>query len=106
MRQVSDDVVDKALEYLTDTDEEFGRMIGYIKLSKYWLNLVESEGYLLYKDGTQLQRKAEAVTSQEYRSFLHNLTEKSKEFHVMELKRESAQREVDIWRTISANQRK
>lgn len=106
IRQVSDDIIEKSLEYLTDTDEEFGRMMGYMKLSKYWLSCVEADSVKLCTDGTQLQRRSEALTSPTYMAFLEELTKKSEELYVMEFKRESAQREVDIWRTISANQRK
>ena len=43
VQQVADDVVEKALHYLADTDVEFGRMVGYMKLSKHWLSVVESD---------------------------------------------------------------
>jgi len=106
VQQVADDVVEKALHYLADTDVEFGRMVGYMKLSKYWLGVVEADAVKFFTDGTQLQRKADAITSSLYRDFLTELTKKSEELYEMQFKRETAQREIDIWRTISANQRK
>jgi hypothetical protein len=106
VQQTSDEVIEKALHYLSDTDVEYGRMVGYMKLSKYWLSVVESDAVKFCTDGTQLQRKADAVTSPLYRDFLTEITKKSEELYQMQFKRETAQREVDIWRTISANQRK
>jgi hypothetical protein len=106
IQQVADEVVERALHYLSDTDIEFGRMTGYMKLSKYWLGVVEADAVKFFTDGTQLQRKADAITSPLYRDFLTELTKKSEELYEMQFKRETAQREIDIWRTISANQRK
>ena len=106
VQQVADDVVEKALHYLADTDVEFGRMTGYMKFGKYWLSVVESDAVKFCTEGTQLQRKADALTSALYRDFLTEITKKSEELYTMQFKRETAQREIDIWRTISANQRK
>jgi len=106
VQQVADEVVETALHYLADTDIEFGRMVGYMKLSKYWLSVVEADAVKFYTDGTQLQRKADALTSSLYKDFLTEITKKSEELYTMQFKRETAQREIDIWRTISANQRK
>ena len=33
VQQVSDDVIDEALDYLTSTDEEFGRLSAYVKMA-------------------------------------------------------------------------
>tara|TARA_R100001244_G_scaffold11833_2_gene13981 strand:+ start:124 stop:453 length:330 start_codon:yes stop_codon:yes gene_type:complete len=106
VQQVADEVVETALHYLADTDVEFGRMTGYMKFGKYWLSVVESDAIKFCTDGTQLQRKADALTSSLYRNFLTEITKKSEELCEMQFKRETAQREIDIWRTISANQRK
>ena len=106
VQQVADDIVEKALHYLADTDVEFGRMVGYMKLSKHWLSVVESDAVKFCTEGTQLQRKADALTSSIYKDFLTEITKKSEELYTMQFKRDTAQREIDIWRTISANQRK
>jgi hypothetical protein len=106
VQQVADDVVETALNYLADTDVEYGNMVGYMKLGKTWLSVIESDAIKFCTEGTQLQRKADALTSRLYRDFLTELTEKSRELYRMQFKRETAQREIDIWRTISANQRK
>ena len=106
VQQVADDVVEKALHYLADTDVEFGRMVGYMKLAKHWLSVVESDAVKFCTEGTQLQRKADALTSSIYKDFLTEITKKSEELYTMQFKRDTAQREIDIWRTISANQRK
>tara|TARA_Y100000310_G_scaffold333005_1_gene409672 strand:+ start:490 stop:819 length:330 start_codon:yes stop_codon:yes gene_type:complete len=106
VQQVADDVVEKALHYLADTDLEYGTMVGYMELGQKWLGVYESEAVKLCTEGTQLQRKADARTSPLYKDFLTELTDKSIELNKMKFKRETAQREIDVWRTISANQRK
>ena len=55
IRQVSDDVIEKALEYLTDTDEEFGRQSAYVKMAPYYLKLIKAQHFLI-SDGTVAER--------------------------------------------------
>ena len=105
VKQVSDEVVERALEYLTDTDEEFGRQSAYVKMAPYYLKLIKAQHFLI-ADGTVAERESRAYASQEYKTFIQKLSETTTNVDVMEAKRQSAQREIDIWRTISANQRK
>jgi hypothetical protein len=70
---------------LANTDEEYGRMSAYIKMAPYYLKLIKAKEYMEYIDGL------DATTV---------------ELEILEAKRETWQREVEIWRTISANQRR
>tara|TARA_B110000263_G_C15031053_1_gene384016 strand:- start:243 stop:569 length:327 start_codon:yes stop_codon:yes gene_type:complete len=103
--QVSDEVIEKALDYLTDTDEEFGRQSAYVKMAPYYLKLIKAQHFLI-ADGTVAERESRAYASTAYETFVEKLDETMTAVDIMEAKRESAQREIDIWRTISANQRK
>jgi hypothetical protein len=47
-----------------------------------------------------------AYASDEYKNFIKNLNDAMVEYEILNARRESWQREVDIWRTISANRRK
>jgi len=55
--------------------------------------------------GTVAERESKAYDSKEFREYIRKLDEATVEADVLEAKRESAKREVDIWRTLSANRR-
>jgi len=47
-----------------------------------------------------------AYASKDYKDFTDKLSETMVEYEILDARRESWQREVDIWRTVSANRRK
>ena len=90
---------------LAETDEEYGRMSAYIKLAPYYLKLIKAKKYL-DSVGTIAERDSHAYSSPEYVEYIDGLDATTVELEILEAKRESWQREVEIWRTISANQRR
>ena len=105
VKQVVDTRVEQALEYLVDTDEEYARNNAYVKMAPYYLKLIKAK-HFLEAAGTVAERESKAYASSDYKKFYSDLEDSTVKLEIMEAKRESAQREVDIWRTISANQRK
>jgi hypothetical protein len=105
VKQVMDDRVESALEYLVDTDEEYARSNAYVKMAPYYLKLIKAK-HFLDAAGTVAERESKAYASHEYKKFYSQLEDATVKAETLEAKRESAQREVDIWRTISANQRR
>jgi hypothetical protein len=105
VKQVVDTRVEQALEYLVDTDEEYARCSAYVKMAPYYLKLIKATHFLNHT-GTVAERESQAFSSVEYKNWLDKLDEQTVKEETMNTRRESAQREVDIWRTISANQRK
>ena len=96
--------VEESMAYLSDTDEEYARSSAYVKMAPYYLKLIEAKHFLEHT-GTVAERESMAFSSTEYKKWLDRLDEMTVKAETMEAKRESAQREVDIWRTICANQR-
>ena len=90
---------------LSDTDEEYGKMSAYVKMAPYYLKLIKAKKYL-DSVGTIAERDAHAYSSPEYVEYIDGLDATTVELEILEAKRESWQREVEIWRTISANQRR
>ena len=90
---------------LADTDEEYGRMSAYVKMAPYYLKLIKAKKYL-DSAGTIAERDAHAYSSPEYMEYVDGWDATTVELEILEAKRESWQREVEIWRTISANQRR
>ena len=96
--------VEESMAYLSDTDEEYARSSAYVKMAPYYLKLIKATHFLNHT-GTVAERESMAFSSVEYKNWLDQLDEMTVKAETMEAKRESAQREVDIWRTICANQR-
>jgi len=97
--------MDAAHNALTDTDIEYGTLRAYVASSATVFKGIKSKQFLT-SVGTVAERDAVAYTSIEYMAYAEKLSEATVELYVLEAKRETWQREVDIWRTESANQRR
>lgn len=96
---------EEAHNALSDSDEEYGTMSAYVKMAPFYLKLLKSQKYL-ESIGTIAERDAHAYSSPEYVEYVDGLDATTVLLEILEAKRESWQREVEIWRTISANQRR
>ena len=90
---------------LADTDHEYGKLSAYVKMSQHYIKLIKAQ-QLLQAVGTVAEKESYAYSSQEYQVYIDKLDDAMVELEILEAQRESWQREVDIWRTISANQRR
>tara|TARA_R100001530_G_scaffold94242_1_gene65456 strand:- start:2923 stop:3237 length:315 start_codon:yes stop_codon:yes gene_type:complete len=90
---------------LSETDEEYGRLKAYVSLSAQYTKIIKAQNFLK-SSGTVAEKEATAFASQDFIEYATKLADETVEYHVLEAKRETWQREVDIWRTISANQRR
>ena len=90
---------------LANSDEEYGKMSAYVKMAPFYLKLLKSKKYL-DSVGTIAERDAHAYSSPEYMEYVDGLDATTVQLEILEAKRESWQREVEIWRTLSANQRR
>ncbi len=102
---ISDAELEAAHNGLADTDEEFGRTSAYVKMSTFMAKKIKSEAFLK-ASGTVAEREAVAYASLEFSDYLEKLKDATYTMLILEAKRESWQREIDIWRTLSANRRR
>ena len=100
-----DDKAEAAHNALTDSDEEYGRLSAYVKMAPHMTKLIKAKAFL-NTSGTVAERESMAYASDDYKKFTDNLRDAMVEYEVLHARRESWQREVDIWRTVSANRRK
>ena len=91
---------------LSDTDEEYGRASAYIKMAPYYTKLIKAKELLKVGSGTVAEKEFIAYSSEDYEKYISKLNDTMTDFEILEAKRETWQREVEIWRTISANQRR
>tara|TARA_R110002012_G_scaffold295812_1_gene492611 strand:+ start:4250 stop:4564 length:315 start_codon:yes stop_codon:yes gene_type:complete len=100
-----DEKAEAAHNALSDSDDEYGRVASYVKMAPHITKLIKAKAFL-NTSGTVAERDAMAYASQDYKDFVNKLSDSMVEYEILNAKRESWQREVDIWRTVSANRRK
>ena len=100
-----DDKAEAAHNALIDSDEEYGRLSAYVKMAPHMTKLIKAKAFL-NTSGTVAERESMAYASEDYKKFTDNLKDAMVEYEILHARRESWQREVDIWRTVSANRRK
>lgn len=100
-----DDKAEAAHNALTDSDEKYGTLSAYVKMAPHITKLIKAKAFL-NTSGTVAERESMAYASEDYKKFTDNLKDAMVEYEILHARRESWQREVDIWRTVSANRRK
>jgi hypothetical protein len=100
-----DERAEAAHNALSDSDEEYGTISAYVKMAPHTTKLIKAKAFLK-TSGTVAERDAMAYASEDYKNFIKNLNDSMVEYEILNARRESWQREVDIWRTVSANRRK
>ena len=75
-------------------------------LEQYLVTKIIKGRNFLTASGTVAERDAIAYTSAEFTTYVDNLRDATVDLEILEAKRESWQREVEIWRTLSANKRR
>ena len=90
---------------LAESDDEYGRLSAYVKMAPHYIKLIKAKEFL-NATGTVAEKEATSYASIEYVSYIEELESQMLEFEILEAKRASWQREVELWRTISANQRR
>jgi hypothetical protein len=101
---MDDEKMEDSKLFLAETDEEFARKSAYVKMAPFYAKIIKAK-HFLDSHGTVAERESKAYDSKEFREYIRKLDEATVDADVLEAKRESAKREVDIWRTLSANRR-
>ena len=97
---------EKALDFLKGTDIEAARLRAHKDalddMKKTALAMIYNE----LKDGSAADRLKKAEGHSDYRAHLENLRAANEKHLVMMHQRNSAQQQIDMWRSINSNQRK
>jgi hypothetical protein len=103
---ISDDkAAEAAHNGLADTDDKFGRLQGYVAMAPHYVKLIKAK-HFLEASGTVAEKESRAYSSEDYIDFMKKLDEAMVSYNVLDAQRATWQREIDIWRTISANRRR
>lgn len=99
--------MERALAYLADTDKPYGQWRARINALEYQIKVAEAQGYRDNADsGTQEYIKSMARTSEAYKNLVNDYAEAELEYEVIGARRKTAELIIEVFRTISANQRR
>ena len=102
---ISQDRLQKALEYLATTDGPCAQakalMVGLTEQTK----TVKAIAFL-EAQGTVAERDARAYASTQYQAHILKLQDATMEFETMRNRRLTAEMTIECWRTLQANQRR
>ena len=102
---ISDEQAEIAHNGLADTDDKYGRLQGYVAMAPHYIKLIKAK-HFLDASGTVAEKESIAYSSEDYIEFMKKLDEATVSYSVLDAQRATWQREIDIWRTISANRRR
>lgn len=105
LEQLNDNRVEKALIFLSSTDEEHAELSGEVKRLEERVKQAKSHAFLL-SSGTVAERDAQAIDSPTYKNAVDEWIEAYKKFKTIENQRLHEIRISEIWQTLSANRRK
>ena len=101
---ISENQVEKAMNYLAETDEDYGKSVGLVKGLEHYLKTVKSQVFL-NSSGTVAEREAKSYASKDYREKILEHQNAVTDKEIMAAKRKRAELTVDVWRTQQANRR-
>tara|TARA_R110000851_G_scaffold240370_1_gene393087 strand:+ start:66 stop:389 length:324 start_codon:yes stop_codon:yes gene_type:complete len=97
---------EKALEFLKSTDVEAARLRSHKEalddMKKTALAMIYNE----IKEGSAADKLKRSEGDKQYKSHLENLRAANEKHLVMMHQRNTAQQQIDMWRSINSNQRK
>ena len=96
---------DKELDYLSRTDEEYGRLKGRVAGLEYRMKIEEAKGYLA-NEGAVEARKAQARQGTEYVRLLDEFEDASIKLHTVGALRKTAELRIEVWRTMESSRRR
>jgi len=96
--------VERAINYLAQTDDIYGELVGRCKALEYRIKVARSQAFL-DATGTIAERDSIAQTSQEYKDKIDEYENAVMEKEIIAAKRKRAELTCDVWRSINAARR-
>ena len=101
-----EDRVEKAIDYLVETDKEAAKLRAMMVYREDMLKTVRATLMLEFDDKTVADREARALAHPRYKDAIDKKSEAIYEYETIKNHRLSAQLVIEVYRTESANQRK
>ena len=96
--------VDKALNALAQSDQEYAQRTAELTAAKEGLKVAKAQA--MPRKGTSQERENEALTSPQYAEALTKLRDAEYRKVLLGLRREGWALQIEVFRTLSANQRR
>ena len=105
LEKLDENRVEKALIYLSDTDESHAILGSEVKRLEEALKQAKAHSFLM-SEGTVAEREAKAVASLSYANSVIQHIEAYRDFKILDNKRNTEVRITELWQTLSSNRRK
>jgi len=102
---LSDDRVEKAVEYLRDNADDYGTACGLVKFLDHKRKVVRGQQFIA-AEGTVGLREAVAESSAEYLQVITDLQNAETDKHILATMFKAAELTVSVWQTQNANNRR
>ena len=105
-RIMNDSQVEKALQYLAETDEEHANAKATVKGLEQRRKTIHATALLSVQGSNVAERDAKALTTVEYKKYLDDYEVAVYEEQILNNKRKRAELTIDVWRSMNAAHRR
>lgn len=105
MREINQERMEAALQYLIDTDFEFAQLDGEVKQTENKADLAKQIAFVRSEGSNIKEKEAKAEMSEGYQNALDAHTSAYIAFKKVKAKRDTAQTVIDVWRSLNAARR-
>jgi len=95
---ISEDRVERAVEFIRDNAERLGEVVGHCKALEQQRKVVHGHAFL-DAAGTVAEREARAYTSPEFKALTEDIQNEWAEKTTLETKLKAAELTIDVWRS-------
>lgn len=103
---ITNDQMEKALEYLADSEEEYANLRASKDLEGKRLEITLASGIIDSKKSSVAAKKVESLDSQEYKVVIEEMQTMLEAFYLIDAKRKRAEITIETWRTLEASRRR
>jgi len=103
---IDDRQVEKALQYLSDTDESHANAKASVKGLEQRRKTIHATAFLSANGANVAEREARALVTPEYKEYLDNYELAVYEEQILKKKRKRAELTVDVFRSMNAAHRR
>lgn len=104
---VTQEKMESALRYLAETDLQYGQARAAVDGLDYRIKMAEAQGYIdNLGQGTQEHIKSLARLTDDYKKLVNEYIEMKTLYETIGAKRKTGELIIEVWRSVSANQRR
>ena len=102
MSFITDEMVEKSLNFLRDNAQELGRARGAMIAADHKRKVIRAEELLKAEGKTVTEREALAETSPAYQNAIELLENATADYHILQTRVKAAESKIEVWRSLNA----